>query len=294
MKIIVTGSLGNISQPLATELVQKGHTVVVISSKPEKQKDIEALGASPAIGTLEDADFLSATFTGADAVYCMIPPDLSEPDQLSYYRRIAGNYAKAIQQSGVKRVIYLSSYGAHLDKGTGLILGAHHVEVMLNELPGIAVTHMRPAYFYYNLFSFIEMIKHAGVITANYGGEDKIVLVSPIDIAAAIADEIVTPAAPGSNVRYVASDERTASEIAGVLGAAIGKPDLKWTIITDEQMQSGMEAHGVPAPLATSFVEMFASIHSGALTAGYYLNKPAMGKVKLEDFAKEFAAAFKI
>ena len=293
MKIIVTGSLGNISQPLTKELVQQGHAVVVISSKPEKQKDIEALGATAAIGTLEDADFLSATFTGANAVYCMIPPDLSEPNQVAYYRRIAGNYIKAIQQSGVKRVIHLSSYGAHLDKGTGLILGAHHVEVMLNELPGIAVTHMRPAYFYYNLFSFIEMIKHTGVITANYGGEDRIVLVSPIDIAAAIAGEIVTPAAPGSNVHYVASDERTASEIAGVLGAVIGKPDLKWTVITNEQMQSSMEAHGVPASLVTSFVEMFASIHSGALTADYYLDKPAMGKVKLEDFAKEFAAAFK-
>jgi nucleoside-diphosphate-sugar epimerase len=42
MKVIVTGSLGNIGKPLAKELVQKGHTVTVISSKPEKQKDIWA------------------------------------------------------------------------------------------------------------------------------------------------------------------------------------------------------------------------------------------------------------
>jgi nucleoside-diphosphate-sugar epimerase len=48
MKVIVTGSLGNISKPLAKELVQKGHTV--ISSKPEKQKDIEALGAWTSFG----------------------------------------------------------------------------------------------------------------------------------------------------------------------------------------------------------------------------------------------------
>lgn len=294
MKIIVTGSLGNISQPLATELVQKGHTVVVISSSPERQKDIEALGAAAAIGTLEDVDFLSATFTGADAVYCMIPPGLSEPDRLTYYSRIAGNYAKAIQRSGVKRVILLSSYGAHLDKGTGIILGAHKAEVTLNGLPGIAVTHMRPTYFYYNLFSFIAMIKSAGVMTASYGGDDMIQLVSPIDIAAAIADELETPAAAGHKVRYVASDERTASEIAGVLGAAIGKPDLKWTVITNEQMRSSMESHGVPAVLATGLLEMYAGIHNGALAEDYYLHKPAvMGKVKLEDFAKEFVAAFK-
>jgi uncharacterized protein YbjT (DUF2867 family) len=294
MKIIVTGSLGNISQPLTKELVQKGHTVVVVSSKPEKQKDIEALGATAAIGTLEDAGFLAATFTGADAVYCMIPPDFSEPDRIVYYCSIAGNYVQAIQQSGVKRIIHLSTYGAHLDKGTGILLGAHHAEVLLNKLPGTDITHMRPGYFYYNLFSFIEMIKNAGVMVANYGGEDKFPLVSPIDIAAAIADEIVTSTATGRKVRYVASDERTASEIAAVLGAAIGKPDLKWTIISNEQMQSDMASHGVPAVLAAGLVEMFASIHSGTLSEHYFMNKPvAMGKVKLEDFAKEFAAAYK-
>lgn len=58
MKVIVTGSLGNIGKPLTTQLVQKGHTVTVISSKSEKQKDIEANGARAAIGSLSDVDFL--------------------------------------------------------------------------------------------------------------------------------------------------------------------------------------------------------------------------------------------
>ena len=74
MKIIVTGSLGHISKPLTQELVQKGHSVTVISSSPQKQKEIEALHAKAAIGTAEDIDFLTTTFTGADAVYCMVPP----------------------------------------------------------------------------------------------------------------------------------------------------------------------------------------------------------------------------
>ncbi len=32
MKVVITGSLGHISKPLTTELVQKGHEVPVISS----------------------------------------------------------------------------------------------------------------------------------------------------------------------------------------------------------------------------------------------------------------------
>lgn len=92
----------------------------------------------------------------------------------------------------------------------------------------------------------------------------------------------------------MASEELTGNEVAGILGAAIGKPDLKWIVITDEQMQSRLEAFGMPAPTAAAFTEMNASIHSGELFQDYYLNSPrVLGKVKLADFAKEFAAAFK-
>ncbi len=117
-------------------------------------------------------------------------------------------------------------------------------------------------------------------------------MVDPKDIAAAAAEELETPAA-GRTVRYVASDERTASETAHILGAAIGKPDLKWATFSDEQTQGAMEEKGMPPHIATGLVEMFAAIHSGILREDYELHKPtAMGKVKLEDFAKEFAAAF--
>jgi uncharacterized protein YbjT (DUF2867 family) len=295
MKIILTGSLGHIGQPLAKELVEKGHTVTVISSKPERQKDIEALGATAAIGTVEDADFLTATFTGADAVYTMIPPtNFFNPDfdLMGHCREIGNNFAKAIEQSGVKRVVHLSSIGAHLGKNSGLILMHHALEGILNNLSDVAITFMRPTAFYYNLFGFLAGIKKTGMITSNYGAEDKVVWVSPIDIAAAIAEEIVTPLV-GRKVRYVASDELTGNEVAGILGAAIGKPDLKWTIISNEQLQSGLVAAGMPVGIASGFVEMNASMHSGELFEDYYLNRPVMGTVKLTEFAKEFAAAFK-
>lgn len=297
MKITVTGSLGHISKPLTQELVQKGHTVMVITSKPEKQKDIEALGAIAAIGSLEDVDFLTASFTGSDAVYCMVPPNNyfdHDLDLLAYYRRLGHNYAQAIKQSGVKRVVNLSTIGAHLEKGSGILLGAHDVQNILNELPlDVAITHMRPTSFYYNLYGYIGMIKAGGIIAANYGTDDKIPWVSPIDIATAIAEEIVMPLV-GRKVRYVASEELTGNETASILGAAIGKPDLKWVFITNEQTLSGLEATGMNKQIAAGLVEMYASLQSGLLSEDYHSNRPAvMGKVKLTDFAKEFAAAFK-
>lgn len=295
MKIVVTGSLGRIGKPLITELVQKEHSVVVISSSAEREKDINTMGAKAAIGSLEDVDFLTKTFTDADAVYCMVPPTYYQDhtiEPLTYYRTIGNNYAQAIQQSGIKKIVQLSSFGAHLDSGTGFILGSHYVEKILEKLPSdVSVTTIRPTSFYYNLYGYINMIKNVGFMAANFGGEDVGVWVSPLDIATAVAEEI-TDTGKGRKLRYVASDELTCNEIAGILGAAIGKPDLKWIIISDEQMQKGLEATGMPTRLAKGLVELYASFHSGALAEDYFQNKPTLGKVKMVDFAKEFAAVY--
>jgi len=296
MKIVLTGSLGHISRPLTEELVRKGHAVTVISSKQERRKDIEALGATAAIGTMEEADFLADTFAGADAAYCMISSSGGFSDQnldmMVHTSRIADNYKHAIQQSGVKRVVDLSSIGAHTDKGNGILAVYYHVENILNELPPeVAITFMRPVGFYYNLFGFIPTIKTQGVIATNYGGDKKKPWVSPIDIAAAVAEELTTPL-KGRKVCYVASDEVSCNELATILGTAIGKPDLKWVVIPDEQLLNGMIASGMNPKIAAGLVEMNASTNTGKLYEDYYRNRPALGKVKLTEFAKEFARVY--
>jgi uncharacterized protein YbjT (DUF2867 family) len=296
MKIVLTGSLGHISLPLTKELVGKGHTVTVISSKPEKQKEIETLSAKAAIGQVEDAYFLTNTFTDADAVYTMIPPGNyfnTEFDVKAHCKKLANNFSQAIQKSGMKRVVHLSSIGAHMDKGSGLILFHRAVEDILEKLPGVGITFMRPVGFYYNLYSFVPLIKRDGLIASNFGGDKMLIWVSPIDIASAIAEEIVTPLI-GRKVIYVASDLHTGEETARILGEAIGKPDLKWCVIPDEQAKAGLIAAGMNPTIAAGMVEMYAAQQNGSLTEDYYLHPPkALGKVKLKDFAKEFANAFK-
>ena len=134
MKITVTGSLGNISRPLAQNLVKAGHQVTVVSSKKEKTAEIQALGASAAIGSVEDVAFLTGAFSGADAVYTMVPPNFAAENWRGYISGIGANYAKAIKASGVKKIVNLSSIGAHLPEGTGPIKGLFDVEHTLNAL----------------------------------------------------------------------------------------------------------------------------------------------------------------
>lgn len=121
MKITVTGSLGNISKPLAKQLIAAGHQITIVSSNADKIADIEALGATAAIGSIADAAFLTRAFTGADVVYTMIPPNFGANNYRQYVGDSAKNYVEAIKKAGITRVVNLSSIGAHVDGGTGQI-----------------------------------------------------------------------------------------------------------------------------------------------------------------------------
>jgi uncharacterized protein YbjT (DUF2867 family) len=121
MKIIRTGSLGNINKPLTKILVKKYREVTVTSSSDDRITAIEQLGATAAIGRMEDVEFLTKTFKGADAVYVMVTLGNASffetnVNVVADMTQLDENYEMAIEQSGVKKVIKLSAIGAHLFK----------------------------------------------------------------------------------------------------------------------------------------------------------------------------------
>lgn len=300
MKIVLTGSISNVGKPLTAELVKQGHTVTVITSKTERQKDIETLGAKAAVGSMFDAAFLTDIFTGADIVYLMetldaVGGDMMDPniDFIGGISEIGSSYKLAVERSGVKQVVHLSSIGAHTDKGNGFLIFHHNVEIILRQLPeSVSIKFMRPVGFYTNLFAFSHTIKTNGeIISNNNGGDRKEPWVSPLDIADVIAQEMNKPFV-GRTVRYIASDEVSPNEVAAALGNAIGMHDLKWKVISDEQQLDIYLKIGFNPQIAKGFVEMQASQGNGHLYQDYYQHKPVLGNIKLVDFARDFAAGY--
>ncbi len=298
MKIILTGSLGNIGKPLSKLLVAAGHQVTVISSKKERSLEIETLGAIPAIGSIQDVEFLTETFKGADAVYLMEAWESigslfdKDIDFLAEFKKIAQTYVTAVGRSGVKKVIHLSSIGAHSDQGTGSLLVHYHVEQVLRTLPeDISIKFMRPVGFFSNIYRWLPTIRSQGKIIQSYGGANKEPWVSPYDIAATVADEMEKPFS-GRTVHYIASDEVSPDEIAAVLGKEIGSPDLEWKVIPGRELLDQMLSAGVNKWIAEGLVAMQSAQGDGSLYEDFYACQPIFGKVKLADFAKEFAQIY--
>ncbi len=293
MNYVITGSIGHISKPVVAQLVAANHQVTVITSNPERVADIEALGATAKVGSVEDATFITSAFAGADAVYLMIPPLWKTDNWLAYQQTVADNYVAAITANNIKYVVQLSSIGAHMRKGAGPIDGLGYLEEQLLGLQDVNTIALRPSYFFYNLLNQIGLVKQAGIFGSNFGGGDeKLVLVDTTDIAAVTAEKLLNLSFKGFSTQYIASDEVSTNEIAQVLGEAIGKPGTPWVTFTDEQSLQGMLGAGLDAEIANGYIALGAAIRNGLIQADYWQNQPTLGKVKLADFAKVFAAAY--
>ena len=292
MHYVITGSIGHTGKPITQALVRAGHSVTVVTSKPGNAAAIEALGAKAAVGTVEDADFVKQAFAGADAVYLVIPPNWNVTDWRGYQNEVIDNYAAAIRANDIRFAVLLSSVGAHRGNGAGPVDGLHDAEQKLSRVEGLNNKFLRPSYFMYNLFGMVGMVKGMGMMGSNFGN-DTVVLTHTDDIADVAIEELVNVGFTGNQVRYIASDERTGSDIARVLGEAVGKPETPWVVFSDEQSRQGMLQAGLNEEVATGYTTLGQAMRDGRMQEDYMSNKPVFGKIKLEEFAKnEFAPAF--
>jgi hypothetical protein len=62
---------------------------------------------------------------------------------------------------------------------------------------------------------------------------------------------------------------------------------------SDEQSLEGMEKAGLPAAISRMYTEMGVATRNGKLFEDYFKNKPPFaGRIKLEEFAIEFAGKY--
>jgi uncharacterized protein YbjT (DUF2867 family) len=294
MKFVVTGAAGHVSKPLTELLLQKGHQVTVVGRKPENLADLVKLGATAAIGDLADIPFLTETFKGADGVYLMLPPSWDSNNIKQTSVDLAVGFVEALQDSGVKNAVYLSSYGAHRLGDAGAITGMGLGEVILNSLKGVNVLHLRAGYFYTNLLLSLDQIKTSGVMGNMFEiPAGTFTVVDPADIAKAAADALVAQDFKGHSFKYVVSDVTGTDEIASLIGKEIGKPDLKWIKFPAPDFKKVLLSFGFANGAADDYVEMFSTLDTGLLFEDFVAGGHTASGTSIETFAKQFAELYK-
>ncbi len=262
---VVTGATGNIGAELTRKLLAAGKSVRALARNEEKLAAL-GQGVEARTGSLDDRAFLIDAFRGATAVFAMIPPNYATSDPRVEQRRQAEAIAAAVRESKVKRVVALSSVGAELPDRTGPIAGLNVFEELLDRIPGVKVVHLRAAYFMENHLGSIGLIKSAGINAGMLHADLPIAMVATRDIAAVAFEELTTPRTEGRAVRYVLGPrDYTMSEATRILGAALGKPDVKYVESSEGDFKAALLGHGFSEKLADLFVEMLRAFNTGLI-----------------------------
>ena len=292
--IAVMGATGHIGTALTESLLSKGHEVRALGRDQKKLGALAAKGAKTRPGAFLDAAALAEAFAGAEAAFVMIPPSYGESDFGGYQDRAADAIVKAIQKSGVKKVVALSSTGAQHPTGTGPIAGLHRMEQRLRQSGGPDVVVLRPSYFMENHFFSIPPIKGMGINGSPLQANLPLAQIATKDIAAKAADLLDRAEFRGSSVaEFAGPRDVTPAESTTILGRAIGKPDLNYVQFPYEDAVKALSAM-MPPPTASLMVEMYRGMNEGRVAFEKPLSPEQRTRTTLEEFAGQaFAPAFK-
>src|SRR6266542_83661 len=250
------GATGNTGKVVVDRLLTDGKKVRAVGRSAERLRPFANRGAEPVTGDAADAAMLTSAFSGADAIYAMVPPDYKNPDPRGYYDLIGAAIEAAVRKSGVRRVVLLSSVGGELSGGTGPIAGLHDVEERLKTL-GVDLRILRAGYFYDNFFGNLALIKHKGINGGGIAPDVPIPMVDTGDIGAAAAEELASGTFKGTSVRELLGPrDYTMKEATTIVGQKIGKPDLPYLQFADADLVGALTQAGFSAGVAASFVEM--------------------------------------
>ncbi|MGD0542006.1 MAG: NmrA family NAD(P)-binding protein [Tepidisphaeraceae bacterium] len=264
----ITGATGHTGNFVARRLLQEGQQVRAIGRDQQRLGPLIDAGAEPFVCDLADAAALSKAFGGAQAAYIVIPPDMSSKNYRAYQDRIADSVASALTAAGVQFAVTLSSVGADKADKTGPVVGLHNLEKRLSAIDDLNVVHLRAGYFMENTLAQAGIIHAMGQAAGPLRPNLKISMVATRDIGQAAAEILLQLNFTGQHTRELLGQrDLTMTEVTRIIGGAIGKPDLKYVQLPDNDFRNALTQMGMPTDFANLILEMAGAMNSGHMRA---------------------------
>jgi uncharacterized protein YbjT (DUF2867 family) len=286
---VVLGASGNTGHVVASSLLSNNKKVRVVGRSADHLQFLAAKGGEVFTADLTDSEAVTRALQGAQAAYVMIPPNMASHDFSAYQETVGGSIAKAARNAGVKNIVALSSVGADKSSGTGPVVGLHNFEGKLNQIEGANVLHLRAGYFMENTLPQAGAIRKMGFAVGPVRPDLKLPMIASSDIGKAAAEELLRLEFRGKQTRELLGQrDLDYTEVAKIIGKAIGKRDLKYVHASDEQVRPALLQSGMSDNVAGLILEMARALNSGYMRALEPRNERNTTKTKFEDFVEEF------
>ncbi len=283
------GATGQVGHIIADDLLKRGHTIRAIGRNEKKLRTLLGKGAEIFLYDFDDAEGLTEAFKDCCAVFCMSPPGTKE-DEKALQKHVSDAICQALKNTGVSRVVNLSSIGADLDAPTGPIRGLHDQEEKLNAVDSITdLIHLRAGYFMENFSNSIQSIIYEDVISSPISGDLPMYMIATRDIGWKAADFLERTDPVGHLVfDFEGPHEVTFNDATHILGQVLDKPDLKYVQISLEEERDKLLQAGINPNTCDYLVEMFKAFDEGKIKPTQELTAEHRGTTTFEEFAHMF------
>jgi uncharacterized protein YbjT (DUF2867 family) len=290
MIITVMGATGHTGHAVATQLLEAGVAVRALGRSAERLAGLAAAGADVRTGDAGDAAYLTEAFSGADAVYTLLPYDPVIAGYRAAQRRIGAAVVAAVRAAGVPKVVFLSSVGADRPSGTGFVLTLHEQEQRLRALAGTDVLILRPGSFFENFEHALPVIEAEGANLDAVAPHVPIPMIASRDIAAAAAHALLELDFEGVEVRELLGPrDLTYTEATRIIGERIGRPGLEYVQIPGEAMAGALVQAGLAPDFAELHVELCHALSSGHVASVQGRTAATTTPTPLEAYAEALA-----
>ena len=291
---VITGATGHTGSVIAKTLLAQGKKVRVVGRSTERLSSLVSLGAEALATDITNKEAIARAFSGAEAAYIMIPPDLANPDYAAYQAQVTEAMASALERGAPAHVVALSSFGADKPDKTGPIAGLHRMEERLKRISGLNALYVRAGYFMENTLPQAGIIHQMGAAAGPLNPDLKLPLIATRDIGTFAADELLRLDFRGHQTQELSGQrDLTMTEVTTVIGKAIGKPELQYHQITYDQFRGVLIQMGASQGIADMFVEMSEALNSGHVRALEARSQRNTTPTSYEQFvAEEFVPAY--
>jgi uncharacterized protein YbjT (DUF2867 family) len=276
---IILGATGNVGSAVAQTLLKLGESVIVVTRDPSKAAKMHQSGAEVAVADLHDVNALRSIFRRGQRLFLLNPPAAPASDTAAEERRSLTAILRALDGSGLEKIVAESTYGAKPGERLGDLGVLYEMEQALNA-QSIPATIIRAAYYMSNWSASLQTACEQGVVRTLYPEAFKLPMVAPSDIGK-FAARLMTEPIEQIGIHFIEGPDRYSSQdVANGFSAALDRPiDVK--PVPRDRWLVTMKGMGFSKEAAESFTNMTAATLDDTFPA---LNSVERGATSLREY----------
>lgn len=260
--IVITTPTGGIGSQVLQNVLTSGEEVRVIVRDAKKIPELLREKIEIVEGSIEDAEVLNRAFSGADAVFWIVPPRDAAPDLYEHYMELNKLAANTAKKNGVKNLVWISTAGTDLGTTSGHLSAAKEADKPLIDT-GISARILDPVTFMDNLIYAIDSLRKEGSFSWTINPDNVFNNVATRDIAAAASHFLINQDWSGQkHIPLFGPDDLTPNEMSEIMSDVLGKK-IRYKQINDESYKSLMMQYGSSDSVAQGLVDMAKAQNQG-------------------------------